>query len=619
MRVDDFMGMAPATQARNLKDNYAQLAENCDLYSGAIKPFRRSKYMGHVVDIYGNEKLTPSKTIHKAGDVWVGFDEHTFICPDPQNRAGYDSFLFVRGGALYRSSPRQIISGNGPIKVGIERPALPPVGVILPGMGCPPIELETTCYDGTPSTPETTDDCDPNADIPTLVTMKFTYVSACDEESDLSDPSAYFDLKNSDAIALSDPNPTPPVNAVKRRWYISMSSSKGEVAWFYVGSTPIEQSLFTYDKCLFEIGEMASTDNHNPPPACLDGVALIGNTVTVVWSGKDFWLSEPRLPHAYLDMNRYTLRFQIIGMYEVTEAVENPKVHYDLVAITEGYAYTISALLPEDGVVIQELQKSKPGTLPQAVAVGGGSLFYTTDAGIYAITGGQVQEITPMFTEVEWAQYLPHDQFLVYWDSRVWGFNSLQGFVITTNVEDERRRNNFVVITKKATAGYAAVNTRLMLLCDAVMHEWETGDGYMLARWRSKVYVQSGLWSPVRAKVCGSYERLPKGTALAVAEYKAWQSQLRGTGTVARFVARDEKYARYAHLFHHAQEDTTFSISTEDTLVYHRVCPVSGKDFTLPRKRMGVDWWFEVTTTDIIREVHVQTGAEDLTQEGGMT
>ena len=196
MRVTDFMRMAPSTIPINLRDNYAQLAENCELYSGAIEPFKRSKVLGHVVDINGAVKLTPSKTIHKAGDIWVGFDEFTFICPDPQNRAGSDSFLYVQNGSLYRSSPRQIMKGTGGIKIGIEAPLLPPVGVVLPGQGCPPTSLSTTCYDGTPAEPLTTEDCDPNADIPTLTNYRVTYMNACDEASAPSDPSNYVDVMN---------------------------------------------------------------------------------------------------------------------------------------------------------------------------------------------------------------------------------------------------------------------------------------------------------------------------------------------------------------------------------------------------------------------------------------
>lgn len=56
-------------------------------------------------------------------------------------------------------------------------------------------------------------------------------------------------------------------------------------------------------------------------------------------------------------------------------------------ALTKGYAYTIACLLPEDLPAIQELQISKPAVNPDAVAIGGGKVFYTTEAGIYSITG----------------------------------------------------------------------------------------------------------------------------------------------------------------------------------------------------------------------------------------
>lgn len=618
MRVTDFMGMAPSTYKTNLRENYAQLAENCDLYSGAITPFTRSRVMHHVVDINGAVKLTPSKTIHKAGDVWVGFDDFTFICPDPQDRAGPDSFLYVQDGELYRSSPRQLLKHLGGIKVGIDKPDTAPVALVLPDQGCPQVSLDTTCYDGTVSSPETTEDCDPNADVPIITTWKFTYITACGEESAPSDPSNYVEIRNNDGAALSDPSTNVPANAAFRRWYRSISTSKGEVNWYYVGESPIEDAIFKDDKCVFEIGEPVSTDFYNAPPNCLEGVALIGNTVAIVWSGRNFWMSEPKLPHAYKDMNKSTLRFDIVGMYEVTDAIESPKVHYDCVALTTGYAYTISALTPEDSPAIQELQLSKPAVNPAAVAIGGGKLFYTTTAGIYSITGGNVQEVTPMFTEREFAAFLPAQQLLAYWDNRLWGFNPERGFVITVSVEDDRRRGNFVVITKKVTAAYAAVNCTLTLLSNSLLEEWGTGEGFMRAKWVSKVYTQAGLWTPVRAKVCGSYERTSRQARTAIQDYMVWQHSIRHTGSITTFVARNPDSAKHAHLFGRYDTKTTFALVSEDTPIYKRDCPLSGTPFTLPRKRLGIDWWFEVTTTDIITEVHVQTGAEDLTQEGGM-
>ena len=287
-------------------------------------------------------------------------------------------------------------------------------------------------------------------------------------------------------------------------------------------------------------------------------------------------------------------------------------------ALTKGYAYTVSAVLPEQGVIIQELQTSKPAVNPAAVAVGAGTVFYTTMAGIYAITSGSVQEATQMFTELEFAEFRPEEQLLAYWDNRLWGFNSERGFVLTLSVEDKRRRGNFVIITKVVTAAYAAVNCTLTTMTNGLLEEWGTGEGYMQARWRSKVHVQSGLWSPSRAKVCGSYERLPRGGQEAIQAYKVWQLSIKGTGSISKFVSRSPDAAKYAHLLGRFDSDTSFSLTTEDTVVYSRVCPMSGKFFSLPRKRMGIDWWFEVTTTDMVKEVHVQTGAEDLTQEGGM-
>ena len=81
---------------------------------------------GRVVGIDGELFEGTARTLHKAGPVWVGFPEHTFVIPDPSERGGEGAFLFVQDGKLWRSSATWVTSKLGPEPVGIETPCESP-------------------------------------------------------------------------------------------------------------------------------------------------------------------------------------------------------------------------------------------------------------------------------------------------------------------------------------------------------------------------------------------------------------------------------------------------------------------------------------------------------------
>ena len=122
MRNTSFRGVRPRSMDDTLENNFASYASNCVLYDGAIRPLRVPEYVGQAVDTDGHHIQSGMKRLHVAGDVLVGFNYETFVAPDPLERGGRDSFLFIKDGKLMRSSPSWVLDHQGAVEVGICPP-----------------------------------------------------------------------------------------------------------------------------------------------------------------------------------------------------------------------------------------------------------------------------------------------------------------------------------------------------------------------------------------------------------------------------------------------------------------------------------------------------------------
>jgi hypothetical protein len=615
MRVSNFGGIKSKVHRTKLDAPFAVVAENVDLYGERLQGLKTPLYRGDIVDVFNNPIDGEVETIYRAGDTWVGFKKHTFIAPDPQDRAGPNSFLFVQDGELWRSSPRQIMRATGPIKVGIDYPHEPLSVAALPGQGCKAEFPDPICGPGS------SDTCDQGSDPPDGRSYKVTYVSPCMEESAPSPASEIVDVQNGDGVALLDPN-TPPSNATSRRWYRSVVSSKGEVLWLLVSETSISAPGFVDSKCIFELGEALSTEHHFPPPDCLEGVASAGNLVTLVWSNRNIWASEVKLPHAYPEEYKQTVLYDIVGIQGYTEAVEGV-THYRAAVLTNGLHYLLVGKLPEK-LELHEIQDWYPCVSARSIVVGEGLVIFTSEHGLCWFTGSNVKVITDQyFTEHEWKAFQPNTQRLVFWSKRLWGFYGDAtlggGFCMRISNSDTDRIEYFSTLSETYSAGYAHADVPMYVVKSASpraeLFEWCAGSTRMRYRWRSGDFVQSGLWQPVSAKVVAEYGARVRRSKEAQLAFNAWKAELRTYDQEDFFNAHPD-YKPFHTALTCDGPVVAFAVYADDELFYKRDVR-NIRPFRLPRIRRTVNWAIEISGTTEVGEVHVQTSHNDLVQEGG--
>ena len=611
-RLTRFDGIAPKIDGQDLPPNAAVIAENCDLYGGRIDPLPALGDAGTVVGVDGQLLAGTVRTLHRAGGVWVGFPEDTFVVPDPSERAGEDSFLFVRDGRLWRSSARWVLDGEGPVLVGIAAPNCLPQAAVLVGGGT---KLEFPALNCDALQPQETD-CAEGSDAPEPRAYVMTYVTACFEESAPSLPSAVVDVLDGDAVILVDPG-VPPDNAVARRWYRSITTSEGVATWLFVAETEIGTPAYVDDVPALALGEALPTEDHLPPPQCLAGVAVLGDATVVVWSSDQFWMSEPRLPHAYPPLWRKRVRFPILAIHGATSIVEGQETYLGYV-VTTGTPYFLSGVGPEN-VAVREYSVWEPGASTHCAAVMEGGLVYASINGLIELNGPEVQSVLdPEVTDIEWQDFDPAGLRLAYYSARLWAFAPRVAFVLPGSRYRQDRGRYLATLTLRADAVFSAPDVPLTVAQSGDngvrLQQWGLGTGVQRSRWRSRVFTMPGQWWPAAAKVVADFPREPRLLLVARSALVRWE-QRHGKDRFDAFLAQlDPDLRRFEPELRAIRPFVTFRLFAEGEEFFSRTVHTS-EPFRLPKRR-AIDWQFEVGGNVSIKEVHYETSIQDLTQLG---
>ncbi len=612
MRNVTFRGIRPKALDDSLENNFASYATNCMLYGGAIRPLRAPKYEGQAVTTEGQELTLGLKKLHVAGDVVVGFNYETFVAPDPLNRGGDDSFLFVRDGKLWRSSPSWIIDKQGAVEVGVCAPLAPPTASIT-GNECPPtFDIESaSCINNLIGQGE---NCD-NTNLQ-VVSFIYTYVTACYEESAPSPPSDAINLHTLQEVGLLASD-TPPPNAVARRWYVSIAVAE-TASWFFIGETPIEQIYYPFCFSVFSFNEILQSEDYNPPPTCLEGVSIVGDATTVVWQGKNIWFSEPNQPHAYPLRYQQQIEDDIVAIIPFNDQSIGRGVPYLNVILTRNRPYLMRGDLPES-VEITRLNRVAPCRNPMGVLAYEGDVFWASDEGLFRITDATVYDVTnEWFTKKEWSEKFDASSLSIgYYNDRIVAFSDKQdGLMIRYTRENNQYQFDAVYLTPFYNA--VAIKKGGSLLVggnDGTYYSWEQGGDNLIVNWRSKMFTHSGLWKPTAGKVIADTQDFVVGLGYeAYALLQVEQATCAPYYDIDLFLYKHPEYKK-AYNYLHAQ-CIKFTLFADDEKVYSRIVKTQ-KPFRLKRDRRRIYWGYEVQTQTAIREIHVQTSFDDLTNEGG--
>lgn len=621
MRLTSFRGVEPKTPSQNLEQYQASFAEDVDLVGG--KQFRPWRALGEeqpVVDVYGAPFVGAPQSVHYTEGVWVGFDEFVTTATDPRLRAGEGSFLYAQGGRLWRSSARWVVDGQGPVEVGIQPPTEPPeVSVQNGGNGNARPFPDPTC-----NVVDTHANCNDTI-APEARSYVITYVNCMDEESAPSPMSEPKDVQYGDAVALADPNLIPQ-NAEKVRYYRTLVGSKGKVSLLFVGESEASSPGLVDKQTAERLGDPLMTERHYPPMTCVEGVADLGDNLTVIWSGREFWVSEPYLPHAYQHSERYRVDYDIVRFVGV-ETGAGGNMEWDGYILTKGTPYLYSR--PRGSKVGTDARKGSYGPTPFAlpepcvsragvVSMEGG-VVYVSDSGLVRLTGGSQDSLLDSFvTDVEWSDLGPSTMALVSQRGMLFGFSKRRAWVIPMSTYVKDRSPEFTWLSMRPSAAHADTGTTLSFAFgaedrQAYVQPWAKGTGHMRAVWQTKDFAMPGEWEAAAMKLVGAFPKENPRLREARRELDVWK---RKHGySVEAFLRAYPQYEEWSGLLKSSFCPARVQVFCDDYEVLNRVVR-DNEPFRIPHKQFGINWRIRVSTGVPIYEVHMENSADSLTKLG---
>lgn len=446
-----FRGARPKVQPHLLEQGEAQKAVNCRLQTGALEPFR-----GSVVEtaLAGGS----AATIHKFGDTafWFEFADDVDIVEGPVESDTEITTYYTGDGAPAMTYASIATAGAAPYPtnkytLGIPRP------------------------DSSPSV-AVTGAADPDDEIADSRAYIVTYVSERGEEGPPSLPTAIVDVLDGQTVNLTNIPlvPTGNYNITAKRIYRT-SSASGDTSYLLVAEIPAANDTYSDTLSAEQLGEVLPSTDWYAPPADMIGLVSLPNGVLAGFSGKDLYLSEPYLPHAW--PYSITVDSPIVGLCGVRGG---------LVVATEGRPVIVGFTHPSSASQI-EIESPRACVSKRSMVDMGEFAIYASADGLVAVDGsGASPFITAgVIDKYDWQNLNPETIHAYRKESWYIGFyqgtEGNRGFAITATGDQ------FLELDFYATGGWTDPKTgELYLVVGTDIVKWDQDDvNLMTYEWHS--------------------------------------------------------------------------------------------------------------------------------------
>lgn len=458
IRIDSFSGMAPMVSPRLLSDRQAQSAKNAQFYGGTIKPLNTSSSVAATLKggtvkslhLFGNQYwwnwLDPVSVVR--GAVESDTAERTYWTGDTADggkpKMGYSPYSL--GTPPYPSNY---------YRLGIPAPADAPSLALGSGGGCAEENKASRAY-------------------------LYTYVSAIGEEGPPSNPTVITGVCPGQTVNISgmSTGPSGPYNITHKRIYRSVTGSNNDYDYLMVAEIAVGSSTYAdsiSDDNLSSVSLISI--GWNPPPDGLSGLKELSNGMVAGFVGKDVYICEPYMPHAWPHNQTVSYPVVAIGAFGTT-----------MVALTEGTPYiaqgTDPTALSLERMAFEQACVSARGV----VTAGDSGIIYPSPDGLVFIGSGGSRVITEdVLRRAEWQAYKPESIHGYFHDGQYIGFYDTG--TVTGGFIFDPRTNDFSLIDTYATAGHVDVKTdALYLVVSGQLVKWLGGNTKQTSAWKSKVF-----------------------------------------------------------------------------------------------------------------------------------
>ena len=370
LRVSGFSGIAPRVSAKLLADNQAQVARNCRLQSGELRPFREP------LEIEA-EIITGAKTIHLLKDLWLSWATQVHAVPSPI-ADDTDYRLYYTGDGVPKKTWYALAgTGAGP----------------YPGTNSRPLAVKSLAAAPTLAATTGSVPAGSYAYVATLINRFGPAGGGVLEESRPS-PAALITLASAGGVTVT--RGTLPTGSTAESWRLYRSTSAG--IYQMVAEIAIATTSHT-DALASPTSTVLPSNDWDEPPDDMEGLVAMPNGVMAGFRGNEILFSEPWYPHAWPIKYRTSISGEIRAIAVAGSA---------LVVLTADTPWILTGSHP--GSMTQErINIVSPCESKRSVVSDGYNVLYASRDGVAAISSsGQHQLVTRSLMDKEdWDKISP--------------------------------------------------------------------------------------------------------------------------------------------------------------------------------------------------------------------
>ena len=489
-RFLEFHGIFPRITEDNLPTNSATVANDVNLRSGRVEPWRERLALA--------EAPESALTMHQHGCCYYTWDTCVSVAeylPD------YNS-MFITGRRGYPE--RAVFGSNCQLtyyRLGVPKPA------------------------GTPSVSSASENAIGRSEVNDQRTMTgrsycVTYVNVFGEESAPGNPSRVISVCDGDTVVITGlpPAPSSEYGVTTIRVYRSasvMNSDSGgtkratendtPASWFMIAELPVGVTEFHDSVKELDLGWALQTDDYREPPAGLRQITYLrGTGVLAGVTTNMVHFSEPYQPWNWMRKSDLTLPYNIVhavsfGAYLYVTTTGNPYV----IDMTKG--------CQEQCAQVDDINISLPdiacGYAHSAVATPFGCVYVSKDGLALIKPDAQVDLLTKAYFSTEdWAKIRPETIRLTYWRGYIVFVSDKASFMLEVDPslygdDTGAKAGNLTTFSDSPVDLIDSANDELLMMDSGFIWQWNAGNTWRRYHWESRPFDFNSLSSPNSVKL----------------------------------------------------------------------------------------------------------------------
>ena len=571
-RISAFSGIVPRLAKQLLAPNQAQVATNCSLTSGDIRPQNGLKLV--FAPATGDDIVSMFRMEKDGNEKWLAWDRDVDIARSPVADNVSGRFYYTGDGEPRVSDYDTATAGAGPYPSGcyvlgvtppVARPIIAPTGGASATMVSRAYVYTFVTPWGEESAPSPASDittgkvdaawvlsnldtAPPNSgavmgavrETPAAgqvtVTLDSVFGLRAHEEVTFASITGMTDLNGKFALIKVDPATKKVIlrlataqvyaaggtwarvaphntSGMNKRIYRSLTTSSG-TEYQYLTTVTADTTAYSDTTADNNLGEILPSASWSMPPADLRGIIILANGIACGFRGNEVHFSEPFKPYAWPVTYRQTYDQDIVAIGAAGTT---------LVGMTRGNPFTITGVEPATmGGGMEKLGVAWPCMAKRGVAAFAFGVGYPAPQGMIIIGTNSDIVTKDLFTQREWSELNPDTFIAASADNRYYCGYTSDGSSLMFII-DKSEAASFVKVNQKITAIWADPWTgKLYVALDRKIYQWEGDAGTKLSyEWKSKKFVTSPPINYGAAKIDADFDMTEAEVAGAQAAYAA--------------------------------------------------------------------------------------------------